>query len=377
MKWYKIFSLIERILLTAIRDHKFLFIVIISPFIILFVFSIVYKPEINEVNIAIVDLQVEKLKEINVLDSIVKYMNEKINKLNIVKFTSSDEANYYFKKGKIDAIMIFPENLDQSVYLKTLGVPIDNPAEIILITDETNKLLSSMIEAGLESSIIKLSQSFGIEPAVVYSKKPFYENKNSSNNYWAAAIISFSIFVLSLIFSISFFSNEKNSGILESILSSSMSSLQIITGYFISFIIINLFQILILLLTYILFFKGIISISFFYIFILMFLLSSAGTLLGILISCYFNSSIRSFQIAVIIILISLLLSGIFWPTSSLPATGKIISYIFPTTFTIESIVNILTKNFGFINILPTIFILLFFCIIYYFLAAILIRKISD
>lgn len=377
MRWYKIFGITKRILISFFRDPKLLIIAILAPLILILVFSVTYRPEIGDIKIAIVDLEKSQSKQLNIVDSIEKLLKENIKKVNIVKYDSIENAKDAFKKNKIDSIIVFPEKLDETVFIKLSGIPIEKPAEVILYNDETDKLKSSIISEGLEKSIIILSQSFGIEPAFVVSKGLFFNRDISNQDFWNSAIISFSIFMLSLLFSLSLISSEKVDGLLQSIISSSMTSFEILTGYFIGYLFINFIQIVILLSVYIFFFKGILSISIFLVFIFMFLLSICGNLLGILLSNISASTVRSFQIAVIIMLISLLISGIFWPTSSLPFVGKILSYLFPTSFAIEAVRGIITKENSFLQIFPNFLILCFFCFLYYFLALLFIRKTVD
>jgi ABC-2 type transport system permease protein len=377
MRWYKIFGISQRILINFFRDPKLLIIAILAPLILILVFSVTYKPEIGDIKIAVVDLDKSLVRQLNIVASLENLLKENIKKANILKYNSLENAKDDFKKNKIDSIIVFPENLDETVFIKLSGIPVEKPAEVILYNDETDKLKSSIISEGLEKSIIKLSQSFGIEPALVASKGLFFNRNISNQDFWNSAIIGFSIFVLSLLFSLSLISNEKVTGLLQSIISCSMSPFEILTGYFIGYLFINFIQIVILLSIYIIIFKGILSISLLFILIFMLFLSISGNLLGILLGNISSSSIRSFQIAVIIMLISLLISGIFWPTSSLPLIGKILSYLFPTSFTIEAIRGIITKENGFLQVLPNFVVLCFFCLFYYFLAVLFIRKTVD
>lgn len=377
MRWHKIISIPQRILLTFLRDPKFLILAILAPLIIILVFSVTYKPQVDIIKLAIVDLKDNQIEQINVSNSIQNMLVQNKEKISLFNYESVDKAKKDFKKGKLDGIITFPDNLDESVYIKLSGIPVENPAEIELYIDEADKLKSSIITAALESSIMKLSSSFGIEPAVIFSTKSFYEKTDSIQNSWIAAIIGFSIFALSIIFSISLISSEKANGLLESIISSSMNSFEILTGYFISYLFINIIQIIILLSLYLLFYKGILSISIIFIFIFMFLLSICGSLLGIILSISFSSLIRSFQLAVIIILVSLLISGVFWPISSLPIAGKILSYLFPTSFAIDAIRAISVKNYNFIDTIPQLIIMIVFFILYYILGVALVRKSTE
>ena len=374
MKWYKIFSIPARLFLTFTRDFKFLIIAIIAPLILLAVFSVSYKPETGKITLGLIDLTKEEISQIKVSNAIKKLLMDNIDNLKIIEFTSIEIAKEAFKKNRIDGLIVFPENLDEKVFLKISGIPLENPAEVTFYFDDTNKAKTSLIMAELESSVIKFSQTLGIEPAFLISKESFYLEKISEQNFWTAGIIGFSIFVLSLLFSISLISQEKNSGILETITSTSMTSFEIILGYFFGYLLIDFIQILILLFTYILFFKGILSISIIFIFIFMFLLSCCGSLLGIFISNLFTSTIRSFQFAVIIMLISLFISGIFWPTSTLPEAGKVISYIFPTSFAVEAIRSIVIKEINFTNLLPQFFILIGFSLLYCLLGILTVRR---
>jgi len=377
MRFYKIFGIIQRILINFFRDYKLMLITFLAPLIILLVFSITYKPDINDIKIGIIDLDIQNSSQLNISASLSQILKEYNKKISIIQYKNLEDAKKDFKNNKVDSIIVFPEEINETVYIKLSGVPIEKPAEVFLYVDESDKVKSSIITESLESSIIKFSQSFGIEPAFMLKKDSFFYKKADSQDFWNAAIIGFSIFVLSLIFSISLISNEKLNGLYESIISTHMTNFEILTGYFIGYLIINILQIIILLSIYIIFFKAIFSLSIFYIFLFMLLLSSSGTLLGILLGNLTSSTIRSFQIAVIIILISLLISGIFWSTSSLPLSGKILSYLFPTSFAIEAIRGITIKQMSFIQLFPNFLILLVFSIIYYLIAAIFIRKTID
>ncbi|GEM_PF-1827611 len=373
MRWDKIFSIPERILITLKRDYKLLIIILISPLIILTVFSVSYKPDIGQIKIGFLESNYVKTEQIDIAQSIKVKLSENIKDLKIIEYSSFDKAKNDLKTGSIDGFIEFPADLNQFVFLKLSGMPLENPAQVKFYEDSSNKLKSTIILQKLENSVIQISQSFGIEPAFLISKQSIYSKNITQQDFWTAGIIGFSIFVLSLIFSISLTSLEKSSGIYETIISSSMSSFEILFGYFISYLFINFLQILILLLIYILFFKGIFSLSVVLIFVFMLILSACGSLLGILLS-NLTSTIRSFQIAVLIMLISLFISGIFWPISTLPDIGKIISYLFPTSFAIDAIRSIVIRESNFINILPSFVFLLGFLLLYFFIGLISIRK---
>ncbi len=380
MGFYKIFSIPSTLFKTVIRDYKFLLIAFLAPIILLLVFSVSYKPEIGQIRIGIIDYDNKNNENIGELDislSIKKLLQENIKNVKIVDYQDFEIAEKDFNKDKIDGLILLPENLNQSVFLKLSGIPLENPSQLIFYKDESNKTKSSIIQAALENIVIEISKSFGIEPAFLIYEKSFYPEEITEEKIWTAGITGFSIFVLSLIFSISLIAIEKSNGIFDSIISSSMRSFEIVIGYFFGYLFINIIHILILLSTYLIFFKGILSILLFYIFIIMFLLSCCGSLLGIFLVGIFNSSIRSFQIAVIIILISLLISGIFWPVSNLPKTGKIISYFLPTSFGVESIKSIVLKGVNFSSFLHNFFILIGFSVLFFILNIFVIRKQID
>ena len=370
MNFFNILSITKRITKTLFRDYKFILISVLAPIIIILIFAVITRSEIQSINLGVVNLDNE-LQNFKVVENFLNFLDKDTYK--IIYFQSLDDAKNAFYNDRIDSIILFPQGISEVIYFKISGVPLDKSAQITLYLDYTNETTSSRIKADFETANFKFSSSLGIENAISLEPTSIYKTNFRSKDYYSTGIIAFIVFTLGLLVSNIVLSSEKSSGMLERVIVSSLNSFEIVLGYFLAILLLSILQIIILLFSYVLILKGILSFQIILVFLFLILLSSSAIFLGIAISSYFSIT-QSYQISISLLLPTLLISGIFWSSKELPIIGKILSYIFPTTFGIEAIRSIIIKQIPIYSLLFYALILFIFNIIFMIAASFSIRK---
>jgi len=170
---------------------------------------------------------------------------------------------------------------------------------------------------------------------------------------------------------------ERERGTMEQLIVTPVKPAEIIIGKLIPYIFIALFDVTVILLVGVFWFKVpvsgsvllLMSISF------LFLLGALG--IGLLISTVARTQLQAMQVTMALILPSVLLSGFMFPRDAMPAVIQWIGYAFPITYFLEVLRGIMLKGIGMKYLWQQTLILTFFGVGILILAALRFKKKID
>jgi len=249
---------------------------------------------------------------------------------------------------------------------------LNGSASLIVLVDESNFNVAVTTLNYIQSIAYRLSKEMNGEIDV--EQRYIFTTKTRLIDFIAPAIVGVIIQILGLILSSSSIAREREEGTLELILSTPIRSLDLILGKFLSITALIVIDILsVMLIAHYIFdveVRGSILLLFFV--QLLFLTGSIG--LGLVISSVSATQLQGIQASMLIAVVSIFLSGFFYPLESMPEAARIIAYFIPLTYANFAFRNIMIKGNGLDVVYPYVGVLALYTFFTVFLATRLLRR---
>ncbi len=368
-----IFSISKKEFIQIGRDRRSLMIIFVLPVFLLTLFGYAITLDVNTIKLGIYDKDRTETSRsfINSLGS-TSYFEI------VANINSESEADYLLDKGKAQCIAVIPVNFSkdieskENVKVQYLIDGVDaNTATIILnyVNTATRFYSQNTAKEFLSRNGIKQFVPLIIEPQ-------FWYNKNlDTTQFFIPGLIAMILIIISVILTSISLVREKELGTIEQITVSPVTSIQLIFGKILPYLVISLLiAASIILMGYLLFgvtVKG------------SYLLLFAGTIcylmatlsMGVFISTVAESQQVAFQISQLASqLPTVILSGFIFPVESMPLPIQILSYITPAKYYIIILRDILLKGSGFSAFSEQMLYLLIFASIFIAVSAVKIRR---
>ncbi|ADC65921.1 ABC-2 type transporter [Ferroglobus placidus DSM 10642] len=360
MRAEKIYSVFVKELRVVARERRLLAIIIMQPIILVSVFGYAFSGEIKNVGVAVVD---EDGSELSLK---LVYALHSSDAFDIKYFVySRSEAVELVKLGKVHSAIYIPRNFEREFR--------NGSASIEVYVDESNYNVAKSVIEGINAISSELSRSFfgGIRVEQRY----VFTTKTRLIDFIAPAIIGVVTQMLGLILSSSSVAREKEEGTLELIFSTPLKSSELILGKFAavtSIIMLDVFVVMAI--THFAFDVEIRGNIFLLILAqLLFLTGSIGV--GLAISAVSATQLQGIQASMLFALISIFLSGFFYPLESMPEGARMISYFVPLTYANIAFREVMIKGNGLEVVYPHIAILLLYTLVSISIAVTLLRKV--
>ncbi len=188
--------------------------------------------------------------------------------------------------------------------------------------------------------------------------KILYNPDMKSAYFLVPAILAIVMHMLTILFTSFAIVRERESGTLEQLMVTPISTPDLMIGKVMPYLVIGLLDMILTLVVMIWFFDIHITGSFWFLCIasVIFILTSLG--IGLLISTTCQTQVQAIQLTTGIFLPSLLLSGFVFPLEPMPWFIKIISFSLPLTYYLEIIRGVVIKGTGFTELwFPTLVLL--------------------
>ena len=105
------------------------------------------------------------------------------------------------------------------------------------------------------------------------------------------------------------------------------------------------------------------------------LFATAATSLGLVISAFVSSQLAAiFASAIIVMIPSLNFSGMLYPVSTLEGGARVVGHIFPALYFQKITSGVFNKGLGIVDLYPNYLWLVLFCLAFWLLAALLLKK---
>ena len=327
------------------RDKRMLYVLFIFPVILLILFGYAINFDVHHIKMVVYDQDKspDSRKFINTLTSseyfdLVGYIN------------SENEIKDILDTKKAQCVLVFPYDMSEKLYSKQ-----NAPVQILIdgVDANTASLINSYITLAFASYSQKVQSKImllkGGKPYIPIDIHPsFWFNPELKSSVFLVPGLIVMILIITAVISISLsIVREKERGTVEQLNVSPLTSLEMLIGKTIPYVVISLIiASFILVAGYILFgitIKGNIILLFFS--MLLFLFASLN--LGILVSSIADTQQVAFQMATLVSMLpSMLLSGFVFPIESMPPAIQVITNITPAKFFMIVLRDILLKGVG-------------------------------
>lgn len=342
----KIFAVAWRVLRQIGNDKRTCFLLVFNPLFILVLFGSSFSGNISNVNVACVNE--DGAQDVNFGESIFSVWEED-ETVSIKKLDSFGKALDEVRDGKITAAVRIPQNFTQEIVTK-------NESNIYLSLDGTDPMVSKALLASFMQAVQKGLENY--TKGIVIQKFYVYGENTDGYDFFVPAVIGLSAFFFIFALSIILIVREKVEGTQERLRATPLKGYEIMTGYIISMIVISIIQTFLLLGVAITVFQTTIEGNIFLVFLLVVLVATVGASLGIVLSTYAKTEFQAMQFIPLILLPSILISGLFWPINSMPSKIQPASYFIPITYSNRGLRNIMLKGFTLNYILIDLFALI-------------------
>lgn len=355
------------------RDYRLLFVLFFFPVVLLVMFGYAVNFDVKDIKLAVYDKD-NSLESRELITSLTS--SEYFSITGYVK--SNREIDEYLDGKKAQVVVIIPEDFSKSlntskeVSIQFLIDGVDgNTASIInnYVNAATLTYSSKFTQKLIARTGMNLYQPISMEPVFWYN--PSLE----TTKFLVPGLIAM-ILIITAVISVSLsLVREKERGTQEQLNISSLSSIELLLGKVIPYLLIALINAaLILIASYILFgvaVKG----SFIQLLVTTILFLFASTTLGVFVSAVSNSQQVAFTLATFISLLpSLILSGFIFPIDNMPFIIQIFTNITPTKFYLVILRGIMLKGVGYEIFYDKILYLLTFGTAFLLLASVINKK---
>ncbi len=355
------------------RDKRMLYVLFIFPVILLVIFGYAINFDVHHIKMAVYDQDKspDSRKFINALTSseyfdLVGYINNQ-----------SDIRDILDTK-KAQCVVVFPHNMSQLLYS-------NQNAPVQILIDGVDANTASIINSYLTLAVASYSQQVQSKVLALRGRNAyipievhptFWFNPELVSSFFLVPGLIVMILIITAVVSISLsIVREKERGTIEQLNVSPLTSLEMLIGKTIPYVIISLIiAAFILVAGYVLFgivIKGSIILLFFS--MLLFLFASLN--IGIIVSSIADTQQVAFQMATLISMLpSMLLSGFVFPIESMPRAIQIITNITPAKFFMIILRDILLKGVGIDAFWPQLVYLIIFSLVLLLLSAIINKR---
>lgn len=372
----KIFAISKKEIWQIMRDKRSLLIIFVLPVFLLILFGYAITLDVHDIQLAVYDMDKSETSR----DFISTFSGSQY--FEIVSYIDRDNSiNELLDRGIAQCIMVIPQNFSKDIISK-------KNVQVQFLIDGVDANTATVVLNYVNAVTGSYSFSFTKEFLAVKGIKPhraldiesqFWYNKDlNTTKYFIPGLIAMILIIISVILTSISLVREKEFGTIEQLKVSPVSTLQLIFGKIIPYLMISLvIAASILLMGYFLFgveVKG----SYFYLFLGTICYLMATLSMGVFISTIADSQQVAFQMSQLISqLPTVILSGFIFPIESMPLPIQILSNITPAKYYIIILRNILIKGVGFETFKLQMLYLLIFAGIFITIATIKTKRANS
>ena len=367
----RISAVVEKEFKHLLRDKRMLFVIIFFPVFLLGIFGYAVNFDVHHIQLAVYNQDKSEISRdfINSLTS--------SDYFEIIKYITKDsEIKKSLDEKLVQVVLVIPNDFSKNLYSKK------EPADIQFLIDGVDGNTATIISNYVKSATLSYNANFqkealqkiGKSPLIPIDLRPIFQfNPELSTTKFLIPGLIAMILIITAVVTVSLsLVKEKEHGTADQLEISSLSTLEIILGKTIPYILIALLDaVFILIAGYILFsveIKG----NYFLLFLSTFVFILASTSLGIFISVISDTQQLAFTFATMASMLpSVILSGFIFPIESMPFAIQLLTNITPAKFFIVILRAIILRGVGLQAFWHQLIYLIFFAIIFLFSATVI------
>lgn len=277
--------------------------------------------------------------------------------------SSYDAVTQIIDSGQAHVGIILPPDFEKSLLRH-------EPAQVQVLVDASDNMVANQAIATANSiGLIKSQQAimklYHLSGSLYDVRvRPWYNPDGITAYYMVPAILGIIVTMTMMIITSAAIVRERERGTLEQLSVTPLKPLELMMGKIVPYILLGYIQITIALLVGVLVFgvpiRG--SLLQLYVLTLFFITASLG--MGLMISNVAQNQMQAFQLAFMILLPSIMLSGFLFPRAGMPKIIYYLSYVIPLTYYLDIIRGIVLKGIGYQYLMGQVTMLLVFSIVF-------------
>jgi ABC-2 type transport system permease protein len=343
--FHRIYAIAKKEFRQLKRDKRLMFVIFFFPVMLLIMFGYAVNFDVKHVKIAIYDQEKSSLSR----DFISSLLHSEYFDL-VEMIGSEKEINKYLDKKLAQCVIVIPNNLSEKLYL-------NQDTKIQYLIDGVDGNTANIISNYANLATLNFNQKFQSEILAVKGVKQYepikldpqfwFNPELKTSRFLVPGLIAMILIVTAVISVALSLVKEKERGTIEQINVSPLSSLELILGKSLPFVLLALINAALILIASYFLFGSEVKGSLFLLFLttLFFLIASIS--LGIFISVVSDTQQVAFTLATFISLLpSLILSGFIFPIQSMPYIVQLITNVTPVKFFLNILRAIMLRGVG-------------------------------
>lgn len=343
------------------RDPITIAISVLMPLVMLFLFGYAVTLDINNVSLGVFDRDQTPASR-GLTDSFIQSGYFRLTHV----FASTHEIDDALQRGSVDIALIIPERFQAAL------VRAEAPA-VQLLVDGTYSATAQIV-ANYADTIVR---SYGNSPGehIRLEMRVWFNAPMRSVNYIVPGLFGVILMAFPPLLTALAVVREKESGAIQQIFASPLTSAEFIIGKLIPYSAVAFFQILMIMAVGFFWFdvpfRGNASLLLFASSV--YVLCTVG--LGLLVSTIAQRQVTAMLLAMILTLMpSVLFSGFLFPIFTMPYALQLYTFLFPARYFIEASRSIVLKGTGLDELWPNLALLVAYTVIVFLVAAGRLRK---
>jgi len=256
-----------------------------------------------------------------------------------------EELRKMIRSGQVRAGILIPYDLEQRLR--------DSRPAFQVLTDGSSSIVTGTVKSLSAMPLApRTGQSARNSHVILYEENesmpiqvlPLYNPEQRTAVDVIPGLVGVILTMTLMLFTAIALVREREHGSMEMLITTPISAGEIICGKLVPYIGIGLFQTALVFLLGVLVFRLPINGSFLDIAIAVLLFITATLTLGLLISSFVKTQFQAVQMAIFILLPSILLSGFVFPYEGMPAAAQVLSQILPVTHFIEMMRGVVLRG---------------------------------
>ncbi|MBU0951437.1 MAG: ABC transporter permease [Elusimicrobia bacterium] len=343
----RILAIAKKEIIHIRRDTRTLMLAIGLPVILLLIFGYAITFDIKHIPIAVCDLDMsQKSRELVSMFAYSGYFD-------VVDYIPSvNKADALLNSGKCKVVLVIPLNFSKMLYrgekasvqILIDGVEANTTSVALGYIQGIMQMYSSKILLDVLNKAGFSNQIKGMPP-VDAKIRVWYNPELRSQNYVIPGLIAVIMMIITAMLTSLTIVREKERGTIEQLIITPVKPYEIMLGKILPYLLIGLFDMLIVFIVGILVFKVPFIGNFIYLFIFAVIFAVCGLGIGLLISTIADSQTFAIQLTLITSMLpAFLLSGFMIPIKNMPGIIQFVTYAIPARYFIIVLRGIFLKG---------------------------------
>ena len=363
-------SIFYKELLQISRDPITLVLMLIIPMFQLTIFGYAINTEVRDIKTAVYDL--DQRREAREL--ITAFQNT--DYFAVVEYVDSDEElNHAIVAGRVKIGIKIPADYSDRLAMS-------RQATVLVLIDGSDSSIATQsltvsTSVGMQESLARLAerlQQSDVQMPIEVRPKMLFNPDSRSANFMVPGLVAVILQMITTLLTAFSIVRERERGTLEQLLVTPIKPFGLMFGKLVPYGLIGFFETCTVLLVMRVVFQVPINGSLLLLVMLSILFLFTALAIGLLISTQAQNQVQAFQMAFLIMLPSILLSGFMFPRESMPVVMRGLGYLVPATHFIQIIRGIVLRGATLFDLVEQIVVLSVMGVVLLVLSALRFRK---